>query len=239
VVSNRERANAKQLGAASAVLYNLGREFKHKEQVFGETITEAETRTRSLSPGLELLADFLSSQAEKDAPIPREAIIIFPHTTAPKKMLDPTPHAEQPIAIGHLNSIGEILRNQYAPNIKLLTLPRNIPFIGFKRAKQLAMEAIRVADLDEIVEPQTIQSQINKTNEETINKWAERWHQNPRTSWVYQTALTKPPDGRPHPTFQYRKAEMRAGSRRPQHNQPPTREAKSSSPVSQYPRSIE
>src|ERR1019366_2175590 len=40
-----------------------------------------------------------------------------------------------------------------------------------------------------------------KTKANAVTAWAERWHQSPRTSLAYQTALTEPPDGRPHPTF--------------------------------------
>ena len=31
--------------------------------------------------------------------------------------------------------------------------------------------------------------------------WAERWNQVPHSSLTYKTALTKPPNGRAHPTF--------------------------------------
>ena len=30
----------------------------------------------------------------------------------------------------------------------------------------------------------------------------ERWHNNPRTSHAYRTALLEPPNGKHHPTFQ-------------------------------------
>jgi hypothetical protein len=34
-----------------------------------------------------------------------------------------------------------------------------------------------------------------------IASWADRWHKAPRTSLIYRTVLTKPPDGQVHPTF--------------------------------------
>jgi hypothetical protein len=40
-----------------------------------------------------------------------------------------------------------------------------------------------------------------KTKESAIATWAERWHNSLHTSLAYCTALTKPPDGRVHPTF--------------------------------------
>ena len=87
-------------------------------------------------------------------------------------------------------------------NIVILWLPRKIPFIGFKRAKQLALEAICTADLTDIVEPHTINNQKESTKDAAIAVWAERWHQSPLTSKAYQMALTMPPDGKPHHTFQ-------------------------------------
>jgi hypothetical protein len=86
-------------------------------------------------------------------------------------------------------------------NIRLLWLPRAIPSVGFKRAKQLALEAIHTADLRDIEEPHSIKNQKQKTKQAAIATWSERWHEAPRSSLAYQTALTKPPDGRPHPTF--------------------------------------
>ena len=86
-------------------------------------------------------------------------------------------------------------------NITLLWLPRKIPFVGFKRAKQLALEAICMAEPKPNDEPHTIKHLKKKTKENTIAKWTEHWHSTPHTLLAYRTALTKPPDGRLHPTF--------------------------------------
>jgi hypothetical protein len=42
VHSNKHREDGKQLGAASAVLYHNGRDWKHTEEVFRETVTETD-----------------------------------------------------------------------------------------------------------------------------------------------------------------------------------------------------
>ena len=200
-MTHRDREDAKQLGAASAVLYHEGRDFKHAERVYGESITETDTRIRALSPGLKLLADFLATQNAQQQDGPGEAILAFPHATPLKKTLDASPHEEQATAIEHITQLGEILQNHPNLNIKLLSLPRNVPFVGFRRAKQLALEAIRTANLDELTDPQTIKSQRERIESDVISRWAERWYQDPHTSLAYRTALTKPPDGKPHPTF--------------------------------------
>ncbi|KAF8261025.1 hypothetical protein EI94DRAFT_1892571 [Lactarius quietus] len=65
---------------------------------------------------------------------------------------------------------------------------------------QLAFKAIRTADLRGIEEPHSIKDQ-KRTKGSAITTWAEWWHQVLRSSLAYKTALTKPPDGRPHPMF--------------------------------------
>ena len=50
-------------------------------------------------------------------------------------------------------------------------------------------------------EPHTIGKQKEKGKADAVDAWAERWHQSQRTSLAYQTALTRPPDGKPHTTF--------------------------------------
>ena len=199
VVSNKDCPDTKQLGAASAVIYHEGRDFKHVERVYGETIMENDTRIRSLSPGLDVLTDFLSSQSTWNHSRPREVLLTFPHSMPIRKMLDTSPHKEQATTIKHLEQIGEILHSYPSLNIKLLSLPRGISFVGFKRAKQLAMEAIRMANINEIRKPQTIRNQKDEAERTAIDQWAERWHQSPQTSLVYRTVLTRPPNRKPHP----------------------------------------
>jgi len=205
VVSNRDHDDMKQLGAASAILYHKGKEFKHIEEVYRETITERDTRIRSLSPGLKALTDLISFQTEQNLPVPKEIILIFLHSAPIMRMLDASLHEEQGAAINHMNQLGEILQTSPTLNIKLLSLPRKIRFVGFRRAKQLVKEAIHTADLSEIRKPRTIRNQKAETEVTVITKWAERWYQSPWTLLAYQTALTKPPNGKPHPTFQYKK----------------------------------
>ncbi len=53
-------------------------------------------------------------------------------------------------------------------NIRLLWLPRSIPFIGFRRAKQLALEAIRTIPSGIAGESCTIKNQKQKTREAAV-----------------------------------------------------------------------
>jgi hypothetical protein len=196
--SNKHRDDGKQLGAASAVLYHNGRDWNHAEKVFGETVTETDTALRALLPALDLLTDFLAAHQTETPP---KIFIASPSNVAINKMLNVTPHEEQNITIKCLEKLGELMDTYPNLNIQLLWLPRTIDFVGFKRAKQLALEAVRTADLNPDDEPHTIKHQKKTTREAAVAMWAERWHDSPRTSLAYRTALTQPPNGRPHPTF--------------------------------------
>jgi hypothetical protein len=199
VVSNKDCEDSKQLGAASAILYHEGKEWGHAEKVLGETTTEADTMIRALAPGLDLLASFLEMHP---AQTHNPTYLLLPSDSAVGKALNASPHEEQETAIQHLNKLGKLITSYPNLNIKLLWLPKAGPFIGFKRAKQLALGAIHTTNLANVKEPHTIQSQRKATKDATIAKWTECWHQSPCTSLAYHTALTTPPDGRPHPTFQ-------------------------------------
>jgi hypothetical protein len=198
ILSNRGRADGKQLGAASAVLYHQGREQSHAEQTFGESVTEADASQRALKLGFDTVAAFLSARP----PPPHTTILVLTSATAAvSRALDSSPHEEQGTSIKCMEKIDEILRAHPDADVRLSWLPKAAPFIGFKRAKQLALEAIRTAELVATNEPHTVKKQKDEARAAAVNTWAERWHQMPRTSLAYRTALTRPPDGRPHPTF--------------------------------------
>jgi hypothetical protein len=91
-LSNRNREDGKQLGAAPAVLYHQGRERRHVERVFGETVTENDTAIRSLIPALDILADFVESQ-QQEAP-QRNFLIFISSNFAVNRALDASPHEE-------------------------------------------------------------------------------------------------------------------------------------------------
>jgi hypothetical protein len=111
-----------------------------------------------------------------------------------KKALDASPHDEQAVSLNYITRIDGLMRAYPELRIKIMWLPKSCPFVGFRRAKQLALEAIRTADLSEVTEPQTLKSQKAGAKQQVLHEWAERRNQSPRTSFAYQTAL------RPHET---------------------------------------
>ncbi|KAH9961810.1 hypothetical protein BC827DRAFT_1267469 [Russula dissimulans] len=130
-------------------------------------------------------------------------------------MLDASPHEEQSTAIKHMEKLATFTTQED-------------PVCGLQEAKQLALKAIRTAVPNEINELQTIRNQKAKAEETAINKWAERWYQLPRTSLAYRTALTKPPNGKPHPTFQHENTKQKEGEHKFLSGRPSqTREVKS------------
>jgi len=189
------------LSAASAVIYHHGREQSHTEAIYGETVTEADASHRAFLVCLDTLADFLPTQ-NPDAQI--ALAIFFPSKAALSRALDASPHGEQETSIESIRRCDRILRDHPNAHISLGWLPRTIPFVGFKRAKQLALEAIRTADATNLTEPNTIRSQKANAEERAIATLTERYYSAPHTSLIYRTLLTNPPDGKPHPAASFR-----------------------------------
>jgi ribonuclease HI len=198
VISNKGRADGKQVGATSAALYQEGRERKHTERIIGQSVTESDAILRSLHSGLDTLTTFLD-----DEPVHRSKLIIFTLAsgTAINKALDSSPHENQEESLKILRRLSNLVDTFPNINITLMWLPRKAPFIGFRRAKQLALEAARTADLTNLAEPQSINSQMKSTKDSAVRALTERWHQSPHTSMAYRTALNAPPDGKTHHTF--------------------------------------
>ena len=203
VLSNKNRNDGNQLCTTAAVLYHAGIERGHTENVLGQTLTTADALTHSITPGLSTLSSFLDT---RPADTQTHITFLIPSGPALNRMLDASPHDEQAAAINQLEKMGAILTTHPNISINVQWSPRKIPFVGFHRAKQLALEAIRTATLMDIEEPQTIKKQKQDIEVKAIAKWAERWHKDPRTSLAYRTALVGPPDGRTHHTFQPRTA---------------------------------
>jgi hypothetical protein len=174
-------------------VYNRGREYAHKENTYGVSVTEADTSLLALSLGLDALADFLLTQ-ESDPPIQVTVVILTSAASAISRALDANPHDGQTTSIKCIQSIDNTLHAHPNLNIRLGWLPRSAPFVGGKRARQLAFEAARVATLDEESEPHTIRSQHQATRQAAIDAWASKWHEDPHNSLAYQvpTRANKP-----------------------------------------------
>jgi hypothetical protein len=169
---------------ASAALYHHERDWKHTESVFREIITEVDMTLQALNLALDVLTDFLTSHQLTD---PLTVSITSLSNFAITMVLNTTPHEEQNITIGHLEKLGKLMTAFPQMNFPPLWLPRTIPFVSFKRAKQLALEAIRTAEPNPGDDPHTIKHQKKKTKEAAIllglaagtSCHMPRWHTEP------------------------------------------------------------
>ena len=198
VVSNKGRADRKQVGASSRVLYQGGKEHLHSERILGKSVTDSDTILRSIHAGLDVLTTFLDSDLAQQHNL---TTISLTSGAAVKKALDSSPHEDQEESIRLLKRLGNILERFPHANVAFLWLPRKAPFIGFKRAKQLALEAIRMACLEDIIEPHTIANQKKLAREAAIVAWTEIYYLSLHASLIYRTALTQPPYGKTHHTL--------------------------------------
>ena len=196
--TNKGREDEKQLGAMVAVLYSKGEEHCHTTRILGEMVTGPDTIMRSLQAGLDALIFFVDNLTTRQINF---VTIALPSSNAMDKALDMSPHEDQEESIIHLKKISAILNSHPNTKIILLWLPANAPSVGFQRARQLTLETARMANTTEIIELHTIGNQRKVTKDVAIATWAEKWHQMPHTSKAYRTALTTPPDGKPHLIF--------------------------------------
>jgi hypothetical protein len=100
--------------------------------------------------------------------------------------------------------------------------------VGFRRARQLAFEAVRSAGPAELHphDPPSIQKQKDTAKREAVSTMEKRYYNGPRTSFAYQTALRAPPDGRAHHTFKIVPAPGRVDPAPNAHNREDTPKAK-------------
>jgi hypothetical protein len=129
VISNKGRADRKQVEATLVALYQEGRERKHTERILGQSVTESNAILRSLHSGLDTLTTFLD-----DEPVHRSKLIIFTLAlgTAINKALDSSPHENQEESLKILRRLSNLIDTFPNINITLMWLPRKAPFIGFR-----------------------------------------------------------------------------------------------------------
>jgi hypothetical protein len=180
------------------VLYQNGREQGYMEQVLGKMVTEHDTMLCALHPCLDTLTDTLMLQNPQEH---TNIVIATPLSYMVRQALNASSYKEQQVSIKLLEWIDKILQSFPNMNIWLLWLPRSIPFVAFKRTKQLALEAIRTANLADIEELHITKNQKKQTKAAAIEEWARQWHQSPHNSLAYQMALMVPLDECPHLSF--------------------------------------
>ncbi|KAI9448965.1 hypothetical protein F5148DRAFT_1248903 [Russula earlei] len=121
----------------------------------------------------------------------------------------PRPHMH---AIPHSDRAGHQLQAPRRASDGPTPLGTNSTPTGFWKAKQLATETASTMSTADITEPLSLDEQKDKHERDAIASWEKSWHEGPRTSLAYRTALTRPPDGKPHPTAIAQKRPTKADS---------------------------
>ena len=150
VQSNKDQNDGKQLGATLVVLYQGGRERWHKERVLGETVTDSDTLLHSLHAGFDALTHFLENITMEPSNF---VTLALPFRVAVNRALDVFSHKDQEmsILIPWLRRLGIILESYPNTDIVIIWLPRDTPFEGFQRAKELALDAIHIVNPTNII----------------------------------------------------------------------------------------
>ena len=198
MVLNKDWADNIQLGASAAVFYHGGREYSYKKWALGSTVTDSNLLLYALHPGLDILTDLLLAQ---DAQEYTNTIICLLSNPATTRALDASLHKDQQVSINYLYQIDDLLNAFPHINITLIWLPRSAPFIGYKRARQLAFEAICTTYITMLEEPYTIRNQKEDSKHKAVEEWTKHWHKLPCDSLIYWTTLLKPPDSHTLPIF--------------------------------------
>ena len=197
-VSNKDQADNIQLGASAAVPYHGGREYSYKKWALGSTVTNSNSLLYALHPSLDVLTDLLSAQ---DAQEHTNAIICLSSNPTTIRALNASLHKDQQVSIDYLYWIDDLLNAFPHVKITLIWLPRSAPFMGYKRARQLALKAICTTDITTLEEPHMIRNQKEDSKHKAVEEWTKHWHKLLCDSLIYWTTLLKPPDSHTLPIF--------------------------------------
>jgi hypothetical protein len=190
--TNKGRHDDKSLGAAAAVLYHTGKEWGHAEHVFGNQVTRSDAEVGALQPALALLSDFLLS-FQYSGPVH----LITGSAEALGLFLKPGRHTTQHFSIKYLHNIDDLLTTHPGLMLAIQHAKRDPTLVGFKRTRHLILEAIkRPRNTNEDLK--SIKFQRAESKIAALQAWEQCFYDTPHTSQVYDSALTSPPDGRPH-----------------------------------------
>jgi len=106
-------------------------------------------------------------------------------------------HATQRVSLTLTWKIDALLSEYPQITLMLQYAKRNPVLGGFRRAHQLALEAVR-RPLNNDQHPPSIHFQRAENKAEAISNWSEIYSKNPRLSQAYNSALVTPPDGKVH-----------------------------------------
>jgi hypothetical protein len=192
-LSNKGRHDGKSVATVAAVLYHKKSEWGHTECLLGEELTQVDIEVEALRPALALLGDF-AKETNYEGPVQLNT----ESPTAPRLLLDFSQHATQHVSLEAANNIDALLTDFPRITLILKSTKRNYKLVGFKRARHLALEAVK-RPLNTGKRPPSILYQRAENKAAAIRAWEQRYQADPKHSQAYNSALVTPPDGRVHP----------------------------------------
>jgi hypothetical protein len=190
--TNKGSHNDKSISAAAAVLYYTGTEWGHAELVFGDQATRSDAEVGAMRPALALLSDFLLS-FRYTGPVH----IVTGSTEATGLFLNFGQHTMQHFSVEYARSIDNLLTVHPELTLTIQHAKRDPTLVGFKRTRHLLLEAIK-RPRNNNKNLKSISFQRAESKVAALQAWGQRFYDTPRSSQAYDSALTSPPDGRPH-----------------------------------------
>ena len=192
ILSNKGRHDGRSIATVAAVLYHTRSEWGHTENVLGEKLTQIDIEVAALQPALKLLRDF-TNETKYTGPVQ----VITGSPTAPGLFLDFSPHDTQYTSLALAREIDSLTTENPLIFITIQYAKKNPALGGFKRIRQLALDAVKRPLSNEYQAP-SIQFQRAETRATAIGAWEQKYYESPRHSQAYNSALVTPPDGRAH-----------------------------------------
>ena len=106
--------------------------------------------------------------------------------------------SEQHFSIEYTHNIDNLLTTHPGLTLTIEHAKRRNPsLVGFKRARQLILETVK-RPRNNGTNLKSIKFQRAESKAAALQAWEQRFYNTPHSSQAYDSALTSPPDGRPH-----------------------------------------
>jgi len=160
--------------------------------VLGEKLTQADIDLEATQPALLLLTDFART-TNYTGPVQ----LISGSPVATQQLFSFSQHATQHASLSLARKVDALLTEHPQLILNFQYAKRSPALVGFKRARQLALEAVR-RPLTNTRRPPSLHFQRAENKSAAFVAWGELYRVNPRQSQAYNSALTNPPDGQAH-----------------------------------------
>jgi hypothetical protein len=106
-------------------------------------------------------------------------------------------HTTQHFSVEYARTIENLLTTHPELTISIVQAKHDPTLVGFKRTRHLILEAVK-RPRNNIKDLKSIKFQKAESKAAALQAWDQRFYDTPHTPQAYDSALTSPPDGRPH-----------------------------------------